>query len=51
MNNNNHETTILAAILLIALIAVAWTVYPSMQKAWEKANKVITDPAGQSARL
>jgi F0F1-type ATP synthase membrane subunit b/b' len=51
MNNNSHENMILAVILLIALVVVGWTVYPAIAKAFERANKVITDPAGQTARL
>lgn len=46
-----RDSTMLAVVLLIALVVMAWTVYPSMAKAWEKANKAITDPAGQAARL
>ncbi len=51
MNNNSHETAILAAILLIAVLFMGWTLYPGLVKTWEKAGKAIVDPAGQAARL
>jgi len=46
-----RDSTMLAVVLLVALIAVACTVYPSMEKTWEKANKAIANPSGQAVRL